>query len=260
MIKGALGNCGYCKWSFDLVNSQSKTSDHNNKTDNSQNRPKNNTFITLPFVDGLSQKLQRIFKTYGVATTFKPHTTLRKLLVAPKDPIPLEKRSGCVYQIKCSDCPKSYIGQTGRQLGQRIKEHQSTAPSRNPGVGIHQRFLNTIPTHATPLIGTISKSLIGKTGNTHVKYERPSRSDDTHHNSTATRASGFRPCTLHWFEQRSTQVNSEEYWRHSIHNIIGVIIGVLLKRVCASHRNIEVILNFICVEWKFKLYLLLTVG
>ena len=83
-------------------------------------------------MDGLSKKLQRIFKTYGVATTFKPHTTLRKLLVAPKDPIPLEKRSGCVYQIKCSDCPKSYIGQTERQLGQRVKEHQSTAPSRNP--------------------------------------------------------------------------------------------------------------------------------
>ncbi len=95
-IKGALGNCGYRQWSFDLVNSQSKTSDYNNHPENPQNRPKNNTFITLPFVDGLSQKLQRIFETYGVATIFNPHTTLRKPLVAPKDPTPLQKRSGCV--------------------------------------------------------------------------------------------------------------------------------------------------------------------
>ena len=79
--------------------------------------------------------------------------------------------------------------------------------------------------------------------------------------STAIRASRFRPCTLHWFDQRSTQVSSEEYWRHSIHNIT----GVLLMRVCASHRNIEVnlnlivlneCLNFICwfiwFHWKWK--------
>ncbi len=68
--------------------------------------------------------------------------TLRKLLVTPKDPIPMEKRSRCVYQIKCSDCPKSYIGQTGRQLSQRIKEHQSTAPSRNPSA-VYEPFWHT---------------------------------------------------------------------------------------------------------------------
>ena len=55
----------------------------------------------------------------------------------------------------------------------------------------------------------------------------------------STRASRFRPCTLHWFDQRSTQVNREKYWRHSIHNIN----WVLLTRICASHRNIEVNLN-----------------
>ena len=37
-----------------------------------------------------------------------------------------------MYQIPCKQCPKSYIGQTGRQLGERVKEHRSTAPSRIP--------------------------------------------------------------------------------------------------------------------------------
>ena len=133
-IKSALNNCGYRQWAFDLAKSQNKT-DHSPQaaasTDSTPVR-RNKAFITIPFVEGLSQKLQRVFRNYGVTTTFKPHTTLRKLLVSPKDPVPVENRSGCIYQIPCSQCPKSYIGQTGRQLGQRLKEHKSVAPSRVP--------------------------------------------------------------------------------------------------------------------------------
>ena len=29
----------------------------------------------------------------------------------------------CVYEIPCKNCPKKYIGQTGRMLAIRIKEH-----------------------------------------------------------------------------------------------------------------------------------------
>ena len=39
--------------------------------------------------------------------------------------IPIEKRSSCLYE-----CPDTYIGQTGKQLGLRIKEHKPSAPSR----------------------------------------------------------------------------------------------------------------------------------
>ena len=31
---------------------------------------------------------------------------------------------GCVYKLSCMDCPKFYIGQTGRDLSLRIKEHK----------------------------------------------------------------------------------------------------------------------------------------
>ena len=33
-------------------------------------------------------------------------------------------KSGIVYQISCQDCTASYIGQTGRNLSQRITEHR----------------------------------------------------------------------------------------------------------------------------------------
>ena len=47
--------------------------------------------------------------------------TLHKALVHVKDSIPHEQRSGVVYHIPCSECPKAYIGQTGRSRMEWIK-------------------------------------------------------------------------------------------------------------------------------------------
>ena len=54
--------------------------------------------------------------------------TLRKLkTVMPSLKPPVEKalRSGVVYQISCPRCKACYVGQTGRHLTTRFKEHQS---------------------------------------------------------------------------------------------------------------------------------------
>ena len=45
------------------------------------------------------------------------------MLVHPKDPTPLRDKAD-TYKIPCCSYPKVYIGQTGRTLGQRVKEHQ----------------------------------------------------------------------------------------------------------------------------------------
>ncbi|XP_022101529.1 uncharacterized protein LOC110985087 [Acanthaster planci] len=63
-------------------------------------------------------------RDHGVHTVFRSSTTLRSQLVRPKDPIPPGRRGGVVYKIPCGDCGKVYIGETGRPIGTRIKEHQ----------------------------------------------------------------------------------------------------------------------------------------
>ena len=66
--------------------------------------------------------------------TFRPnpgHHTLRWTLVHLKDPTPLRQRTGVVYQIPCSNCEKVYIGQTGRTLDHRLKEHRRALISGN---------------------------------------------------------------------------------------------------------------------------------
>ena len=36
----------------------------------------------------------------------------------------MDERKGVVYSITCTVCPKVYIGQTGRSLKHRLKEHR----------------------------------------------------------------------------------------------------------------------------------------
>ena len=58
----------------------------------------------------------------GVRTVFKSDTTLRSHLVRPKDALEPTKQDGVVYKIPC-ECGKVYIGETGRAMQDRIKEH-----------------------------------------------------------------------------------------------------------------------------------------
>jgi len=53
----------------------------------------------------------------------RPYNTRRSQLVQPKDKVALEDKAGVVYQIQCGDCPASYVGETERCLGKRVKEH-----------------------------------------------------------------------------------------------------------------------------------------
>ena len=59
-----------------------------------------------------------------IRVRFRSNTTLRKLLVKPKDSVPVERRTGIVYQIPCKDCAQMYVGQSGRTIVDRVKEHQ----------------------------------------------------------------------------------------------------------------------------------------
>ena len=43
----------------------------------------------------------------------------------PKDPIDFEEKRGLVYQISCRDCDAIYIGETGRSVKTRKREHVS---------------------------------------------------------------------------------------------------------------------------------------
>ena len=73
----------------------------------------------LPYVQGVSEPLRRCLEQQGIRTVFKSETTLRSHLVDTVDPA---NQDGVVYRIPC-ECGKVYIGETGRSMHERIKEH-----------------------------------------------------------------------------------------------------------------------------------------
>ena len=71
-----------------------------------------NLTIYIPHIEGQSITIRRIMQPYSIATSFTPVLTFRDLLTQLKDPLPLEKRTGVIYSISCSQCNDHYIGET----------------------------------------------------------------------------------------------------------------------------------------------------
>jgi predicted GIY-YIG superfamily endonuclease len=74
----------------------------------------------IPYVSTVSGKISRILKINGTESFFRPCNKLRHHLVKAKDPCGLATPG--VYQIPC-ECGNVYLGETGRTIATRIKEH-----------------------------------------------------------------------------------------------------------------------------------------
>ena len=119
-IKEALAANGYKPWMMKIPKKKEKNKNTAEKSPGNRLPP-----IALPYIKGLSENLQRLFRTHDVSTYHKPFNTLKSILVKPKDSIEKEDQCGLVYHIKCKNCSDTYIGETGRNMGIRFKEHTS---------------------------------------------------------------------------------------------------------------------------------------
>ncbi|XP_072035701.1 uncharacterized protein [Amphiura filiformis] len=122
-IRTALTECGYPKWSLDRVKQQMKDKKPKAKEKKKDDTPSKG-MVVIPYVEGLAERLQRIFKKHNISTAMRPTNTLKSLLVHPKDKKDIKQTSDVVYDIPCKGCDKSYVGETGRQFGTRLKEHK----------------------------------------------------------------------------------------------------------------------------------------
>jgi len=136
-IRKALEHCGYPPWAWRKVeeqrNRKEETSERERKLkQNREEKPKG--LVVLPYISGMSEALTRVFKKRGITTALKPHQTIRNILVHPKDKTDKDKTCGVVYKIPCANCNKVYIGETGRKLATRVKEHKDEVNKTTQGV------------------------------------------------------------------------------------------------------------------------------
>ena len=95
--------------------------------------------LHIPYVKGVSERIERMCKPLGVKTVTSSRSTLRSSLVKVKQPRSDRKKKGVVYEVPCKDCPSVYIGETGRTLEKRISEHKTAVKKNDPknGIAVH---------------------------------------------------------------------------------------------------------------------------
>ena len=66
--------------------------------------------VIIPYIEGASEVVATLYNRYGVSTAMRPHTTIRNLLLHPKDKVNTEETAECAYRFSCKNCQKVYIG------------------------------------------------------------------------------------------------------------------------------------------------------
>ena len=138
-IKTALQLCQFPNWALNQREhsfkhpSHTSNNNNNNSNNSSNNQDHNNRYkatIVVPYIPKTADRFKRICKAKSIQVHFKGTNTLRTTLVNPKDKDHKTKQTGVIYhyQYPHIQCSSSYIGESGRSLGDRVKEHLK-APS-----------------------------------------------------------------------------------------------------------------------------------
>ena len=117
-----------CKYPYGL--GTELTSRRKPKKNNQGNKNINKSCIVVPYMKGLGETCKNICRRYGVEVYFRGGSTIRDLLVHPKDRDTILKKSRVIYRYRCGrvDCEEEYIGESGRTFSERYREHMR-APS-----------------------------------------------------------------------------------------------------------------------------------
>ncbi|XP_077255641.1 uncharacterized protein LOC143893802 [Temnothorax americanus] len=83
------------------------------------------SFFTIPYIPHINDQYRNILKNHKLRLSYYSLNKMQNCIKTHKDALPKFAHSNVVYKINCGDCDASYVGQTGRQLQTRIKEHQA---------------------------------------------------------------------------------------------------------------------------------------
>ena len=89
------------------------------------------TFVFIPYVQRVSEPIQRVLAQVGIEVALKPYFTLSSVYRKPKDVICDEKKCSLVREVPCRDCDAVYVGESGRSLSTRKKEHEQAVEAMN---------------------------------------------------------------------------------------------------------------------------------
>ena len=92
----------------------------------------NNRGIVIPYIKNVSEVIARLFRPYGISIVHKLSRTIRSIFKNHKPLCSREDRTQIVYRVNCLNCTQHYVGQTGRKLRTRMKEHRQAIQRHDP--------------------------------------------------------------------------------------------------------------------------------
>jgi hypothetical protein len=99
-------------------------------------------WVTFTYTGNYIRTITKLFKHTKVQIAFKTRNTIGNLLKEMRNINKLEQAG--IYRLKCMDCQKVYIGQTGRSLNIRYKEHIRSIRYNREDSGYATHILNNI--------------------------------------------------------------------------------------------------------------------
>lgn len=104
-----------------------KPSTQTGKIDRQSNR---RLTVTIPFISKhLYCNLKKTLSHWNIHSVPKSHNKLSKIIIRGKDKLSKLETCNTVYRLNCDSCNATYVGETKRELFQRIKEHKNKTKS-----------------------------------------------------------------------------------------------------------------------------------
>ncbi len=75
-ITEALERCGYPKWTFEKVKRQRGRSKEQKEKNRKDKKDKSNGLVVIPYVQGVSEPIEHIFKKYDISTAMRPYLNI----------------------------------------------------------------------------------------------------------------------------------------------------------------------------------------
>ena len=136
------------------------------------NEVKTKGHLVIPYTQGLCKSIKMICSRYGIQTHFKGTSTIKNLLVSPKDKDPMANKSEAIYWFQCGHliCDDEYMWETSRTFAERFKEHlKEPSPihhhSTNTGHPTTQHNFQIIGREGHGIAWTIKESIYIRVNN-----------------------------------------------------------------------------------------------
>ena len=107
------------------------------------NKQNFNFYLKLPYVHKFYRNISRIMSGFGIKVVPKIKYALNGVIKKGKNKVDKNAQVNVVYKVNCNDCEASYVGESKRGVGVRIREHERDSKKAYKETPFFKNMINT---------------------------------------------------------------------------------------------------------------------